>query len=384
MPIILVSRFSEVHEEPRCISRRLQGSIMSILALFLIAGCLRSETTAPQGPDQDVNRVLVLINENSPNSMTVGGYYVSKRQIPKSNVLFLKLPVGQSFPQSEFETKIANPIRQKIRSLKSQIDFIVTTKEFPLLFDSGPRYSVDAFIMAMDRKVEPMPQKFSRADIERCINPYFSRAEAFSSKQHGIYLVTRIDGYTVDDCKRLIDNSLAAKPQKGLFLFDDDPTKPNETYSRLPDGMRKASEILREKGFEAIYDRTTQYLGSTVPVMGYVDWGSNDSNFVGPRQRAIRWHPGAIAETFVSTSARSFQRETTGQSMIADLIVTGVTGIKGYVSEPYTIALARPDILFDRYTSGFNLAESFYMASPLIKWKDVVIGDPLCAPFRKR
>lgn len=357
---------------------------MSILALVLISGCSHSEPQSVQAPDPDASRVLVLINENSPSSMAVGGYYVSKRQVPKGNVLFLRLPVSQSFPQSQFESKIANPIRLKIGSLKHEIDFIVTTKDFPLLFDSGAMYSVDAFIMAMGRKVEPMPQKFARADIERCINPYFNRAESFSSKQYGLYLVTRIDGYTVDDCKRLIDNSLAAKPQMGHFLFDDDPTKPNETYSRLPDGMRKASEILKEKGFEATYDRTERFLGSTVPLMGYVDWGSNDSNFVGPRQRAIRWHPGAIAETFVSTSARSFQHETTGQSMIADLIVTGVTGIKGYVSEPYTIALARPDILFDRYTSGFNLAESFYMASPLIKWKDVVIGDPLCAPYRKR
>lgn len=357
---------------------------MSIVALVLLAGCLRDEPAQVAPANPDAGRVLVLINENSPSSMTVGGYYVSKRQIPKENVLFLRLPVSQSFSQSDFEAKIANPIRQKIRSLKRDIDFIVTTKDFPLLFDSGPRYSVDAFIMAMDRKVQPMPQKFERADIERCINPYFNRAESFSSKQYGLYLVTRIDGYSVEDCKRLVDNSLAAQPRKGHFLFDDDPTKPNETYSRLPEGMRKASEILKEKGFEATYDRTSQYLGSTVPLMGYVDWGSNDANFVGPRQRAIRWHPGAIAETFVSTSARSFQHETTGQSLIADLIVTGVTGIKGYVSEPYTIALARPDILFDRYTSGFNLAESFYMASPLIKWKDVVIGDPLCAPYRKR
>jgi len=30
-----------------------------------------------------------------------------------------------------------------------------------------------------------------------------------------------------------------------------------------------------------------------------------------------------------------------------------------------------------------NLAESFYAASLVAKWKDVVIGDPLCRPYRK-
>ena len=67
--------------------------------------------------------------------------------------------------------------------------------------------------------------------------------------------------------------------------------------------------------------------------------------------------------------------------MIADLITQGVTGAKGYVAEPYTTAVAKPDIMFDRYTRGYNLAESFYMASQLLKWRDVVIGDPLCRPY---
>ena len=44
-------------------------------------------------------------------------------------------------------------------------------------------------------------------------------------------------------------------------------------------------------------------------------------------------------------------------------------------------AMAHADILFDRYTAGYNLAESFYMASQFIHWKDMVIGDPICAPY---
>ncbi|HCM73924.1 MAG TPA: hypothetical protein DIS87_07280, partial [Armatimonadetes bacterium] len=62
------------------------------------------------------------------------------------------------------------------------------------------------------------------------------------------------------------------------------------------------------------------------------------------------------------------------QSLIADLIRGGVTGVKGYVSEPYTFAMADPQVLFDRYTRGYTLAESFYAASPILKWKDLVIG----------
>src|SRR5262249_25439643 len=39
-------------------------------------------------------------------------------------------------------------------------------------------------------------------------------------------------------------------------------------------------------------------------------------------------------------------------------------------------------ILFPAYLAGANLAEAFYLAMPYLSWQTVVIGDPLCAPFR--
>lgn len=91
---------------------------------------------------------------------------------------------------------------------------------------------------------------------------------------------------------------------------------------------------------------------------------------------------GSLAETIVSTGARSFSYPTNyGQSLIADIIRAGVTGIKGYCYEPYLDAIAHPNILFDRYTAGWNLAESYYAASIKLSWMDVVVGVPKLAPF---
>lgn len=362
---------------------------MISLLVFLAVSCAppkTSESIEPLGPpDPDVGRVLVVINEGSEEAVEVGSYYVKRRQIPQSNVLRLKLPSHYRFPEANFKKQIADPIYAKIKSLPKPIDFIVTTKGFPLAFEGEERrYSVDAWIMAMHKRTEPMPQEPLREDIVRNLNGYFSKNESFESKKYGMYLVTRLDGNTVDDCKRLVDHSLASKGENGPFVLDDDPTKPNERFSLLPDAMRRASEILKTKKLSVEYDATRTFLSPSGPVMGYVTWGSNDPSFDKQVYRGIRFKPGAIAETFVSWGARRLVFEEQGQSMITSLISQGVTGCKGYVSEPYTIALARPDILFDRYTSGFNLAESYYMASPLIQWKDVVIGDPLCKPYRKK
>lgn len=69
------------------------------------------------------------------------------------------------------------------------------------------------------------------------------------------------------------------------------------------------------------------------------------------------------------------------QSLIADLIAQGVTGAKAYTDEPLVQAIASPSILFDRYTRGWTLAESFYAASALVGWEDIVIGDPLARAY---
>src|SRR5690606_10505491 len=125
------------------------------------------------------------------------------------------------------------------------------------------------------------------------------------------------------------------------------------------DELFQAGNLLKRKGFNTVIESTSKMVTPSEPVAGYAGWGSNDADFSREKYRAIRFLPGAIAETFVSTSARTLMPVTTGQSVVTDLIQQGVTGVKGYVREPYTYALAKPEILFDRYTSGYNLAESF-------------------------
>jgi hypothetical protein len=89
----------------------------------------------------------------------------------------------------------------------------------------------------------------------------------------------------------------------------------------------------------------------------------------------------SIVETAVSTSARTFLPTSGGQSLIVDLIKARVTGVKGYCDEPLLQAVASPTVLFDRCTSGWTLAESFYAASRFVGWEDIAIGDPLCSPY---
>ncbi|MCK5559360.1 MAG: TIGR03790 family protein, partial [Thermoplasmata archaeon] len=94
------------------------------------------------------------------------------------------------------------------------------------------------------------------------------------------------------------------------------------------------------------------------------------------------WIPGALAETFTYYSAYTFSYPPYARysSYIADLIHEGVTGASGYVYSEGS-RYVRPDILFNRYTEGYTLGESFYAASEYLGYKEIVVGDPKVRPY---
>lgn len=367
------------------------GSLSSLLFALMLLGAGCSTSGAPVAANgytpaivqDDSKRVLVVVNEASTESVEVGGYYIAKRKIPKENVLRVRVTTAENISMEEFEAGLRKRVRSAVLESKNPIDFVVLTKGVPIRLVNDNGHSVDGHIAVMDLPIKAIEQPVPE-QVRNSINPYFNKNESFSRARYGMVLVTRLDGLTVADCKRLVDNSVAATPSKGPFFFDAAENRREAAYGDTQMSLTRATNILKTKGFDASLDDTPAFVAPSGLLAGYTSWGSNDGQFDPATYARLRFKPGALAETFVSTSGRTFRPTTGGQSLITVLIAAGVTGVKGYVSEPFTFALAKPEILFDRYTSGFNLAESFYMASLVVKWKDVVIGDPLCRPYPPR
>ena len=212
--------------------------------------------------------------------------------------------------------------------------------------------------------------------------------------------MTRLDGYTEADARALITRALAT-PTSSLYLLDIDLDRGLGTPSQqpvsllLPDGtlnvnyqlhysdynadMTRASQILLERpNLSVVLETTSEFIGSADPLLGYVSWGSNDKHYNSTTYNSLTFGARSLVETAVSTSGHTLLLSASGQSLIADLIAQGAAGAKGYVSEPFLDAVASPTVLFDLYSSGRNLAESYYAASRLMRWKDMVLGDPLC------
>lgn len=389
--------------------KRKFGSCMILVALALF-GCSSttqragfpspyakvSATPVPAGigvaaakATPDSKRVMVIVNTRDAGSVKIAQYYCDKRKIPRENVFAADIDNNEEISSDEFNHGLKYPL-QKVLEKRKEIDFIVTTRGVPIRLDNPNGYSADAMLAGMFLTSAQIPETLnpSLKDRDKVIkgstNPYLNAQTRFQRANFkNMLLVTRLDGYTVSDAIALIDRSLSAKPNKGLFFLDKAGNRNTGGYEYMQKTLDAGYQVLRDKGFTAQIDDSATFKAPPEPLAGYASWGSNDGAFDLDTYRKLRFKTGAVCETFVSTSGRTFRKTSGGQSLIADLIAQGITGVKGYVSEPYTFALAQPQILFDRYTSGWNLAESMYAASPVIKWKDVVIGDPLCNPYQK-
>jgi uncharacterized protein (TIGR03790 family) len=343
---------------------------MLFIVLAACAGC-SSATHLPAGP----SNVLIVVNSAVPESVQLGKYYASKRSIEPRFICRVTCTDKEVIPDADFDKDIRKPIKAfiKDRKLADTIDYIVLARGIPI--KTVGHWSVDSVLTCLDNE-----------DIVDCHpNPYYESTEPFSHSKFGIYLVTRLDGMTFEDAKALVDRSLAAKPQ-GTILIDVDPAFDGApAYKIVNDGMREAGRLLKERGINVLLNETKEFVVRE-DLMGYFSWGSHDGEYTDDKFKNLKFLPGSIAETAVSTSAWTLtaKRELQGKrSYVVDLIANGATGVKGYVYEPYVLAIASASILFDRYTSGRNLAESFYAASRFVHWRDLVIGDPLCAPYAR-
>lgn len=325
------------------------------------------------------SNVLVIATRRSPDSVEIARYYAQKRGVPPENLCFIDCVPQEEVPLADYRDTIEKPVMAYLeqKKLALKVDYLVLCRGVPIRIQEGG-FSVDSALMSA-----PLGLPFLREQGRFHRNPYYGSTERFSRRRFGFYLATRLDGYTISQIRSLVDNSLRAKPEKGVFLLDIDPKRNSGGYRAINQSMRQAAHLLQQRGFEVILDEREDFMGVVRDIMGYYSWGSNDHQFNKMSYRSLQFRPGSIAETAVSTSARTFRPTDKGQSLIADLIAQGATGVKGYVSEPFTVALCRAHVMFDLFTRGRTIAESLWGASPFIMWKDLVVGDPLCAPYAK-
>ena len=245
------------------------------LLLLVIAGAL-VQASAQTSTYKDV---LVIINNNSTISDSIGSYFAAMRNIPSQNIARIAVPSTEEIDSAQFEnlrSQVENILTS--RNIKDSINYIVTTKGIPL---KVKRWTADANSSVESELTLILgPYASSIGTNGRIISPYYAKHTNFTRLNYGIYLVTRLDGYTFADIKGIIDRSSsipATIPANALFVLDM-VTQPWSLTHFLNTNMQLAADSLIGRGLITKLDTTTVYVTTQSNVLGYVSWGSNDQN----------------------------------------------------------------------------------------------------------
>ena len=376
----------------------------------------------PLGEAEDLAaHLLVVYNSNDPDSKGLAQYYATRREIPAERVLAISCPVTEEITHAQFDDTIRSPIvsyltakdwmaraPEEVRVGGRVVDLLVATRNdiWAIVLMRGVPLKI-APDPSDEDVMENLPELQTNAaavDNELALLPVFGLPRGgyvpnifFDDQVAGIkrvgpvlarnmVLVTRLDGPTPSEVRRMIDDCIHAEKIRlaGLAVID------SRGLSDVKDGytsgdiwLRSARDMLVKDGWGVKFDDKPDVLPATDPcnqVALYLGWytGAATGPWITPPNRFV---PGAIAYHLHSFSASTVRSET--GNWVGPLIAHGADATMGTVYEPYLALTPHEDIFTRRLLQGDYFAEAAYASERALSWMLTVVGDPLYRPFRQ-
>lgn len=353
-----------------------------------IAGLL-ALTAAAQAPSE----VLLLVNNQSPDSRHIAKEYAQLRGIPEENMVRLDLsgsvlePEAQISPE-DFMRFIWEPAQSAIRErgLQSQILAWVYSVDFPVRITTDPPMSLMG--MTFVRGHVPASDVISKGSV---ISPFFAgpdkpdgpAAEGQSLSWFHDVLKDRMPlpsmmlGFTgsrgndvasILQCLRSGVASDGTRPTGTVFFVTSDDVRSRCRAWQYP----AAAAELQSLGVGARI--TDQFSNDERSILGFMMGGAS----VNPLYGGGVYLPGCMAEHLTSCAGIF---HISDQTKMTAWILGGASATAGTVTEPMAIWTKFPSARFYVHQArGFSMLESFYLSirCPL---QVLLIGDPLAQPF---
>ena len=350
--------------------------------------------------------VIVVGNRSLVESEQLARTYQRGRSIPDSQVCLVQTSTLSEVSMETFTMSILPQVRQCLRqeNLEERIDTFVLVKGMPIkitwLID-GARRTVSfaaALMIADSTYLDGRPFLGTAPGLPRdcggtpCYGARWSNP--FREAKFGpgwnkvvgdvhwrLRLVTMLNGRTFADAAKLISSATIAESQSeasGKFLFMN--------------GGDNARAFM-DFQYDAVIDELTQRGYSDVERVPY------DRDLTGERiagfvvgtlslQSTIEGNefaPGSLVDNLTSFGAvpQNFLRDGEVQVSVARWIAKGVGGVHGTTAEPLANSFPDRKFLVD-YVDGMTLSQAFYRQMPFVYWQNLVLGDPLLAPYARR
>lgn len=323
---------------------------------------------------------VVVVNQNSTNSVRLGTYYCEKRQIPPQNLLRISWP-GRNveWTLQQFEQVLAAPLRAMLRdrNLRSQIEFVVLSMDIPYRVRDGASANSTTSALYYGFKADTAGGSCSLPAA--AANPYASTEAAFRT-------VSNAPGFS----NALLTTMITASNLATARLVADHGVAGDSTFPTQPVLLAKSADRLRNIRHltfdNAVLD--SRILNARPVTMADCADPSGLGCLAGYQNGMAVFNlghttfaPGALADALTSYAGLIF--EPNDQTTLLAFINAGASGSYGTVAEPCAHLEKFPSPMVYFYQArGFNLAEAYYqsLSDP---HQGLMLGDPLSAPFAR-
>jgi uncharacterized protein (TIGR03790 family) len=328
--------------------------------------------------------VVVVVNQNSTNSIQLGNYYCERRGVPPQNLLrinwdWTKIWGNVSWNQSNFQTNLLNPLVAMLasRSLTNQVDYVVLSMDIPyrVAANNGKNATTAALFYGFkpDDSNDPSLLPTASSNAYAGSEGIFRQTPPIAGGSNS-WLVTMITSSNLAQAKAIIDHGVSSDgtfPTQVVWLAKSSDVFRNGRYTEFDNTVFDAQLA---GDFSIVRTNSSTPYGST-NMMGYQTglavFDIQSNAFV----------PGAIADSLTSFAGQIF--ENPGQTTLLAFMGAGACGSYGTVVEPYGYdeKFPSPPVYFYQ-ARGFSLAECYYMslANP---YQGLIVAEPLAEPFAR-
>jgi hypothetical protein len=360
------------------------------------------------GPDS----VAVLASGDVAESTALADAYAAARAVPSRQVCKIPgIPQTDDLSLADYETKVLQPFESCLTTagVHDRIEAVVVMRGVPLrvvvpISSGTTNVSLTAALAIWestvsggDAGVTPLLGQ-EPGVVSNCGSPCYAAQwpnplQTLNGPFHAGYtvtsggvdwkplLVSMLDGRSQADAQMLIDSATQAEKNggaKGTFLFMD--------------GADSARGVL-DSDFPSVISQL-KALGYTdaqeVPFNSNLTGQTLASFFVGTASlgttiESNTYLPGSLVDNLTSYGAvpQNFAASGETQVSISRWVEQGVGGVHGTVDEPLNNVFPRRFLVVD-YAKGAPLAEAYFRWLPYQYWKNLVLGDPMLAPYAKR
>ena len=330
--------------------------------------------------------VIVVVNQNSTNSVRLGTDYCEQRGVPPQNLFRMTGWTGGNtyWLLSSFQSALLNPLLDMIasRQLTNQASFVLLSMDIPYQVTNGDGHDQNSTTSTLfyGYKLDNAPTGAACWLSDASSNSYCFSELPLAMARPGVavtnsFLTMMLTDSNLAGAELVLSRGVASDstfPTQTVYLAKTSDTSRNVRFYEF-DNTVFDSRIRGDNSVQRITTDATSFTNVLGLMTGLASFSLPSGN---------AFTPGAIADTLTSSAGYLFINGN-GQTPLLAFLEAGATGSYGTVREPcnYWQKFPSPEDYFyqDR---GFSLAEAYYQ-SVLNPYQGLMVGEPLAAPFAR-